>query len=466
MKDSIVEEYTQLLIANYLKSHKLDETLASFLKETSLSNTGLLAQNTLNSPQNEDLITIIKERIEYNEYNLEEQLQSLKLNNENDSRMRFKLEFLNIKPWNHNLKWSMMNKANSNSLALVSKFVNRGHDIAVSLSNKQILIYDGLLNEIKERIQIKSVAKIIGSVNSKSLSAINFICTMDGTLQIFSNYKNIGQYVYKLHQRMITHIEFLPIFENSQQSALEEYIVVSTGLDQFLKVSLLIIDKSSKSNKQDDLVIQIKEIDSLKLLSNCTSLKCRIKASNLSIFLTRNDFTHISCYSLDSKTQKLFIKYYLALNNAQFSTHSFIVRDLDFINDKVLAVATSHIPYMRIILVEIPDDKENNEALIGDTVISNIKTFYDKILSNIATQISNNNLSQPIIRYCPVTSGLLIGNDEGLFAMDLFKHESWSLQDKLQFPTKTTLRSIDTFKDGKFILFTFSNKSIYLYKVQ
>ena len=93
----------------------------------------------------------------------------------------------------------MMDKANSNCLALVSKFVNRGQDIAVSLSNKQILVYDSLLNEIKERIQIKSIAKILGSVNSKSLSTINFICTMDGTLQIPSNYKNIGQYIYKLY---------------------------------------------------------------------------------------------------------------------------------------------------------------------------------------------------------------------------------------------------------------------------
>ena len=115
---------------------------------------------------------------------------------------------------------------------------------------------------------------------------------------------------------------------------------------------------------------------------------------------------------MDSKIQKLFINYYLELNSSQFSTHSFIVQDLDFINDKVLAVATSHIPYMRVILVEIPDDKENNEDLMGDTVISNIKTFYDKILSNIAAQISNNKLSQPIIRYCPMTSGLLLGKME------------------------------------------------------
>lgn len=472
MIENIAEEYTQLLIANYLKSHNLDETLASFLKETSVSNTSLLSQDTVNSSKNEDLITIIKERIEYNEYILGKQLQSLKLNNENTSQVKLKLEHLNIKQWNHNLKWLMINRVNSDSLPLVSKFVNEGHDIAISLSNRQIVIYDGSLNERKEQIQTRSVVKTLGSMNSKLFSTINYICTMDGTLQIFSNYKNIGQYVYRLHKRMITHLYWFPTVNNdhcnnsNKGNKIETYVIVSTGLDQLLKVSSLTIEKSSKQNEHENLIIQIKELDSLKLQSNCTSLKCCTKGSELSIFLARNDFTHISCYSLDLRTLKLSIKYYLALNNAQFSTHSFIIRDLDIISNEVLAVATSHIPYMRIILIEIPNDEENSEVSGEYTGSSNIKTYYDKIISNIATQISNNNLSQPVIKYCPITNGLLIGNDDGLFAMDLIKSESWYLQKMLQISTKTKIKHIDILNNGEYILFTFSDKSVYLYKVQ
>lgn len=471
MIEGIAEEYTQLLIANYLKSHKLDETLASFLKETSLSNTNLLAQDSLYSFKDENLITIIKERIEYNEYNLAEQIQSLKLNNENNSQIKFKLESSNIKQWNHNLKWSIINRVNLDSVILVSKFVNKGHNIALSLSNKKVIIYDRLLNEIKEQIQLKTVVKTLGSISSKSFNAINYICTMDGTLQIFISYKHFGQYIYKLHQRIITYIDFLPTFNNSQynknkDNIIEKYVIVSTGLDQLLKVSSLTIEKVSTQNKNHDFIIQIKEIDSLKLQSNCTSLKCCTKESELSIFLARNDFTNISCYSLNPKTSKLYIKYYLALNNTQFSTHSFIIRDIDIINNEILAVATSHIPYMRVILVEIPNNKENSKNSETCTELSNIKTYYDQILSNIATQISNNNLSQPVIKYCPIINGLLIGNDDGLFAMDLIKSESWSLQKMLQVSVKTTIKHIDILNDGEYILLTFSNKSICLYKVQ
>ncbi|CAL9732451.1 hypothetical protein MOUN0_N10374 [Monosporozyma unispora] len=448
MKDQTVEEYTQLLVARYLKEHGYKESLAGFLKETSLSNTALMDDESLNRDKSDDLMTIIKERIEFNEYNVERQLDNLNLNNLDNDEINLKK--FGIKQWNHDIRWTPVNNTATKVLSLGSKFMNHDNDIAISMANRQFLIYDNKLQDIKETINMPSVIKLFGSVGNPS-SNINYACTMDGSLYIFSDYKNILKHVFKLHERMVTHIQF--IITNKYAN---EFSIVSTGLDQMLKLSSLKFDSVSQNTT-------VNEIDSIKLNSSCSSMTCQYLNKNLSIFLTRNDFTQISCYSVDRDTQKLFHKYYIALNNAQFSTHSFNVRDMILINDKTLAVATSHIPYLRVILVEIPSEHAEEDL---KNSLTDVKTYYDKILLNIATQISNTALSQPIIKYLPLSNGLLIGNDNGLYAMDLFKYESWSLQDKLNFPVNTIIKNIDILSSEREIICTFADKSTYLWTIQ
>lgn len=448
MKDQTVEEYTQLLVARYLKKNGYRESLAGFLKETSLSSTALMDDESLNHDKSEDLATIIKERIEFNEYNVEKQLENLNINNLSDKDIDLKQ--FGIKQWDHDIKWRVVNNTATKVLSIGSKFMSQGKDIAISMANKEFLIYHNGLKLVKDKIKTPSVIKLFGSVQHPTLH-LNYACTMDGSLYIFNDYQNILANVYKLHQRMITHIQFI-----SLEGEVNQLLIVSTGLDQMLKLSLLQVDPV-------DQHITVNEIDSIKLNSNCSSLISQYLDGKLSIFLTRNDFTQIACYTIDNQAKKLVQKYYIALNNAQFSTHSFNVRDIILINDKTLAVVTSHIPYLRIILVEIPSDENEHDI---ENSLTNVKTYYDKILMNIATQISNTSLSQPIIKYLPLTNGLLIGNDNGLYAMDLFKYESWSLQDKLGFPLKTIVKNIDISANGKDVICTFADKSIYLWSIE
>lgn len=444
------ESYTQLLVARYLKKRGLVDSLASFLKETSLSKTALLEDENLNIndhlDNSEDLVNIVKERIEYNEYNIEKKLQNLNLNNVGNDDINLR-EF-GIQHWNHDVQWGSNKSITTKMLSLGSKFLDNGADIAISMANKQFLVYDNKLNEIKETISTPSVIKLFGSVpnyKQDSKSNLNYACTMDGTIYLFDKYETILNTHYKLHQRMITHIDVIPVDPNC-------YYIVSTGLDQMLKVSYLQLEESGKFN--------LREIDNVKLNSNCSSLITQYSNDkSLSIFLTRNDFTQISCYSLDNAKANMIHKYYIALNNAQFSTHSFNVRGMTFINERVIAVVTSHIPYLRVILVEVPKIDKTNTT-------TEVITYYDKVLMNIATQISNSSLSQPLIKYLSKGNGLLIGNDDGLYVMDLFKYESWSLKGVLNFPPHTIVKSIDISNDNNKIICTFADKSVHMWIIE
>lgn len=449
MQDQIVNGYTQLLVARYLKENGFEESLAGFLKETSLSKHALLEVDHLNQDKSEDLTTIIRERIEYNEYNVEEELRSLSLNNATDQPID--VAKFGITKWNHNVTWTAEAHITTSVLPLGSKFLNSNinKDIAVSIANKQLLIYKDRLKKVKHTLKPKSVIKLFGSVDSIS-SSLNYACTMDGSLYLFSESATALENAYRIHQRMVTHIHFIPI-----EPKKKEFLIVSTGMDQILKVSLLKIGSSCVD-------IHISEIDSIRLKSNCSSLACQYMNSQLSMFLTRNDFTQIVCYKFDPVNKKLNHDYSIALNNTQFSTHSFNVRDLTLINDRVLAVATSHIPYLRVLLVEVPSNHDSNP----EPGCSEVKTYYDKVLMNIATQITNSTLSQPIIKYLPISNGLLIGNDDGLFAMDLQNYDSWSLADKLNLSNPRIVKNIDVSPDGHNVICTFSNKSVYLWSIK
>ncbi|CAI4493558.1 ADM_collapsed_G0022180.mRNA.1.CDS.1 [Saccharomyces cerevisiae] len=86
----------------------------------------------------------------------------------------------------------------------------------------------------------------------------------------------------------------------------------------------------------------------------------------------------------------------------------------------MLVVATSHKPYMRLILVEIPMNTGHPKAMKLDKV----QTYYDKILRNFATEIYQDDFSLPILGKLESSNGVLVGNDEGIYSVDLMTGDS------------------------------------------
>lgn len=207
-------------------------------------------------------------------------------------------------------------------------------------------------------------------------------------------------------------------------------------------------------------------VSKAKILSTCTSLQVAFaKDRHPLVFISRQDNTQIIVYEFVDQELKHICN--IALNTAQFSTHSFNIASmllfsfnptfnsvnshvLNITDSTLLAVATSHTPYMRLLITKVPPIEEITEETreiieekkdtlnildsysVEPVGISNIpkttKTYFDQIIQNMATVIPQDTYSQSILTVSRFLGGLVVGSDTGLYGIDLQKSESWPLK--------------------------------------
>lgn len=462
-----IEKYTAVLIAQYLKKHGYNDSLKAFLRDASLPVSAADPNEHINSNiVIDDLQSIIIDRVGYNNYLLEEKLRDLTLNNE---LAPIDHSILPVKRWNFNIKFNDITMKKLKGMPIALNFLyNKDDNLIVSTSTRELSIFDSNL-EFKQNLtdeQSKSlgVVKLIGLIPNTNIS---YICTMDGSIYLFdTSFALIPNSKTKLQDRMITHIQFSQINEKS-------WYVVTAGLDNTLRLNMLTIKNDTP---------MFNELCRVKVLSACTTLNMaktnivlndKPTTRNL-IFLTRMDFTHVACYMIDDKNEMHNI-FNVALNNAQFSTHSFNVRDIVLIdtstcaqstninNSTIIGVATSHVPYMRLVLVEIPDIHDAIHKYYNDDLknsLTKINTYYDKILRNIATQIPQDSYSQPILKVLKKCNGLIVGGDSGVYAIDLDNGESWEIE-LTGFIKGARIKTMEVNQLNSNILIGSADKSVY-----
>lgn len=473
------KKYALLLIAQFLKEQGLNETVNCLLRES------VLPQNALTNIDSDKivddkLIDIVNDRLEFNKFNIKSLLNGLQIDDNRQSiggsdkcspdKCSDLLLQDGFRSWSHGkFKFDLVNQidnSNDKGLIISTKFcVNKDteHDdhakkiqLAMTNSRKELVLYDSTLNNIQKKMNLPTIVKLFGNILNTNYQ---FTCTLNGCIQIYQNIDKLNNfYEFKLHNRLITHIGFVEDVNDKDTNSIILY-VVTYGLDQNLKISKLTI-----CAKPSDEKIELSLIDSVKLASHCNSLKVIQIENKPTIFVTRTDFTHVICYQLNSNMNtaaKLENMYNIALNNAQFSTHAFNVLDTLLLLKKYLIIVTSHLPYMRILVVRLPDSSD------GENDSRSTKTYYDKIIKNISTEIPNNQFSQPIIKYVNDLNGIVIGNDKGLFALDLVKQESWCLNDKIDnYPMDDPrIKDMDYNDENKTLVITFINKTVKLWEL-
>ena len=432
-----VEKYTAVLVAQYLKKKGYLNTLKDFQREASVpvSVTDDLDNGTASSKL-DDLQSIVSDRVGFDDYMLKDRLKDLTLN---DALPPIDTERFRISSWNFDVKFNNVASKSLNFIPISMAFCHDSpQSLLISTAGRELAVFDEQLDKQKtvvdENGKSLGVVKLAGAIPGSNML---YACTMDGSLHLFNEkYESLQNWKHKLHARMITQIQF-------SKKSHHEWYVVTSGMDNTLKVSIL--DNST-------LCPTLTERSVTNLLSACTTMNmasCEVtvgssKITKQLVILSRMDFTHLVCYLIDenSKLQNIFN---IALNNAQFSTHSFNVRDVEIINaqdysntpifshNTFLAVATSHVPYMRLVLVELPDITEAIESYYNsegtpDTSSMQTHTYYDKIMRNIATQIPQDSYSQPVMKYIPKCGGLVVGGDASVYAIDLHNGESWELE--------------------------------------
>lgn len=463
--------YTNLLIANYLKHNGLEDTLAAFIRETALPLSALEKSDSSNSNVGEipleDLQSVVEDRIYYKRRSFKYRFKTLPIN---DDLAPIDNAKYGIQPWNHSLKFSIDVKLNKSlpkdTLFISATFTEDSKYILLSSATGYLVIYDiekATSKSFKINEKVKSIVKLYGPIGS---SGYQYVCPMNGSFYLLNNdFELVNNAVWKIHARMITHIKICNVTESS-------WFVITSGMDNFLRLSLLEIKNGNTF---------LTKLSEIKLASNCTSLNVIANGddgngqNSFSVFLTRAEYTHIACYSIiDAKN--LVHSYNIALNNAEFSTYAFNIRDVmavDYVHSNtkdtiglspstMLVVATSHKPYMRLILVEIPMNTGHPKAMKLDKV----QTYYDKILRNFATEIYQDDFSLPILGKLESSNGVLVGNDEGIYSVDLMTGDSRllnipgeanSLHDRI--------KCMDISKDQMRVVAGTSTKSIYILNV-
>lgn len=468
------QELSKVLVAQFLKKHGYLDSLASYLKESGVS------LRAANESIYEDLESIVKDRIRFNEHAIAEQMKTTSLNSDLDL---VNIEKYGIPAWNHKLSWDEVigSYSKTRSLIIKTRFLTNGV-IGNSTVGKEFIV-SGIKEEdsvtIMHSMKKSGIVKYFGSISD----SLYYTGTIDGKVTV-SKINEECSWSFDLPVRALLALELIKLGN-------DKILCFYCTMNNTLNVHLFDLSTSS-----------LTKIDEFKLLSACTTFQLAISSDGCPIiFLTRQDFTQVMILKFQNGKIKHVSN--IALNTAQFSTHSFNISDMVILSfdstegntnlgvkkitpSSVLAVATSHTPYMRIIVTKIPsldtkgpdstsqlktqpvseelnilDDYSSKDVVIPSMARQpDIITHYDMILINIATDIPQDSYTQPILKVSYPLGGLIVGADAGLYAVDLQKSETW----QLTYRTGQRVKSMDCYKD--FISVSFADREWVIWKLK
>ncbi|CEP60338.1 uncharacterized protein LALA0_S01e08460g [Lachancea lanzarotensis] len=443
MGSTTAEKLSEILVAQYLAKHGYDGALLNFLKESDLSRSAVQIGND----NFEDLEEIVAERIEFNETKINAQLANLSLN---DAIAPLDPKFY-LPSWDHtqNLVTADITQQPA-SLAVDLSFTGDSQ-LSVSTVDRNVYYYGSDLN-LAKKLKINSgVVKRCGTL-SRDNETWYFACGMHGNLTIFDN--NFQFLVeHQLHTRIVKDVDFYHHKETSK------CYCFSSGLDNYVKVHLI-----------DLKTLTTTLVASLKLTTSCTSFQVAQTKEELPVLLlTHQDHSQLFIYALNE--DQLVETHKLAMSNAQFSSHSFNVQSsciLSFRDNRtdtnreqlnfhlpvledgsMVAIATSHVPYMRVIILELP--------IITSQSTSRI--HYDKILRNMATMIPQDSFSSAILKSCRPSRGLIVGSDFGVYGIDVANCDSWPLIQEGK-----RVKALDAFQDRLAIAYANSQVDVFYWR--
>ncbi|AAS51960.1 ADR040Cp [Eremothecium gossypii ATCC 10895] len=463
----------KVVVAQFLQKYGYQKTLGHFLNEAGLSLGALQSGDAA-----EDLETIIGERTQYLE----------RARNDEPSQLDVGVSSIaceQLPRWNYAVQWAAARELQGANGLVISADLS-GAQPVLATSSREVLQYGSTLQLEKRSVSSIGCIRKFGWFAGPRGSRERYALGMDGSLALLGA-DGVPLRSWRLHGRMITHAAFFVTTER-------KILCFTYGLDGYIRL-----------HEFDEEMEEPKSMDEYKLVNSCTGFQlAQTDDDEPTLYYTREDHTHL--FVLQVHDLKLQEVYRIALNAAQFSTHSFSVRDMIVVNfehiyaaddrnshlpwsgpGSVLIAATSHTPYMRLIFVELPNTKElpvssgvphTNSATVpnlldsftgnsGTTphqkpaVNSGPKVYYDKVKRNIATPVPQNLYSQPILALCTVSSGLLVGADDGVYAVDLHLGNTW----KLALPNGNERVKAMALHDD-FLLVSLSNKTVFIWEAQ
>ncbi|GAV52198.1 hypothetical protein ZYGR_0AG01890 [Zygosaccharomyces rouxii] len=388
MDSKVTSEYAKVLIAQYLDSHGYRESLVNFLKESHLPHKALLQEH------GETLETILDERIKYAEHRVADKLTQLTLNEPIDVTQ------LPMPSWDHSLQFEELKIDDRvNDLAVDAEVGSE--KLLISTSSRKVKVYDKDSLEPSGSLEGSKTSGLLKPCGSLGQTGYHYACGLDGMLNIYDSKGGTPVKSHKIHRRVTTHVENCSLDNHS-------WFFISCGLDNYLKIHRILFD-----------TLGVELWAEYKIPSACSALQIACVQDKILIYLAQTEFTHVTCYEVITSTPALNQKYQLALNGAQFTPHAFQIRDMKYLsNENILLVATSHTPYMRLLVVQVPQVQQEKETL---------GLLYNNVIRNMATEVPQDNYSQPLLGILPSNSGVIVSSNDGIYAIDIAKGDSWHL---------------------------------------
>lgn len=380
---------TDLLIADYLKRKGFSSTLKSFESELGI----------ISHPLNyEPLEDIVQDRLKYLDHDI---------NNDN------------VKPNNKIEHADIFSKWKDDSR--ITKNVLMDHDQLIIHISKGVLKIN---NELKKVVFITSSDKKLTIIDLESLKVIRVLenlhtsvgkcsyvingsdkflsCGMDGKIKLFKLDEDKVSMIseVQLHKRLVT--DFKVWIDQDDGTP----FICSIGWDFQLKISRIVNDS-------------IEIISNFKLLSNATSIELGIYRKTPIVFLTRLDSTQLSLFTF--KQPHIFEISRISLNDAEFSTHGFTPMSISLTSHKLdsntfIAVGTSHVPYMRLIIIKLPplDPLLTNLEIETEQHLTSAQVHRGLIIGNYNTLSPQDKYSQGVVHWRNDGSGVWISGDDGI----------------------------------------------------
>lgn len=280
--------------------------------------------------------------------------------------------------------------------------------LITSTSDQYLRIYDFEDNEliVETKILHSSAIRVINIIEKK------YIITggLDGQLILSKintqkNGFNLKPIILKInkikaHSRFILEIDYKNGF------------LISIGHDNYLCLFKFNDDKLNNE--------KLKKIASYKLLTTPTSIRITNYTGFPIIVLTRSESTCLFFYKLshndndkENEQFKIIEIKKINLNESQYSTtNDFTPMNIKLCpinknndnNDLLIAVATSHVPFMRILLIKFPFLKFDEENIIEDSNLNSLNKNDNNnddeyILGNFQTNSPQDNFSIPRITW-------------------------------------------------------------------
>ncbi|KAK6462090.1 hypothetical protein DFJ63DRAFT_139484 [Scheffersomyces coipomensis] len=378
------------LVAHFLQSNNYHKTLKQFEEEHGKP----INPEPLHS--SESLEEIIKDRINFNE--LSSALEDVV---DVNKELSFDLQSIithQIDNWPTPYPSQSEILKNVHGLIINSSYDKVNGLLFLSTNDSKFIVVDYATNEI-----IGEFVTLIARVVIKKIITLDanhvLLIGIDGKINYFKytfkdkkiDFELIAS--HQAHKRFVVDVKHITI--NSQ------IYLISLGWDFYVR--------AFKLNDRD-----FELISEIKLASQGTCFDIVYYQDQLVIVLGKNENTLLDVLTLqDFKT--LSLKYKISLNDAEFSSSSFSPRCLTIQTPTsslipLIAVGTSHEPYMRLIIVSL---KEIN----SDTSVSLVKR--NQIIKNLNTLSPQDKYSQSLISWRKLTNvdksvGVWIAGDDGI----------------------------------------------------